>query len=401
MNSKMKLSHLFLVGSLATFASAGCGTSERVHSGSGGASAATTGGAGGLATNGGSTNVVDAGPKVPLIDTDGSTECNGSVLASSFTWHSTTTLVTIKSDATHDLVAIKDPTIVYYDNKWHVYATSVDRNSHWSMVYLNFTDFSEAANAPQQYISSNPNFKNDYHCAPQLFYFRPQKKWYLIYQSQQPQYSTTDDPTKPETWSAPQNFFTAMPDIMAKNVGAGTWLDYWVICDTANCYLFNSDNNGHWYRSETTIEDFPNGFGNTTIVLQDSNRLNLFEASNVYKLKGLDKYLALVEALGPNGQRYFRSWTANTLDGEWTSLADTWDNPFANMNNVSFDPLVKNYTWDISHGEMLRDGYDETLTIDSCNLHYLYQAYNPFVDTSNYAQIPWRLALLSQSNSTP
>ena len=47
---------------------------------------------------------------------------------------------------------------------------------------------------------------------------------------------------------------------------------------------------------------------------------------------------------------------------------------------------------------MLRDGYDETLTIDTCNLSFLYQGYDPNADTSVYNKIPWRLGLLTKTN---
>ena len=58
-----------------------------------------------------------------------------------------------------------------------------------------------------------------------------------------------------------------------------------MICDSSNCYLFSSDDNGHIYRSQTTLANFPNGFGNTVIALQDS-RFALFEGSAVYKVDG-------------------------------------------------------------------------------------------------------------------
>jgi hypothetical protein len=265
------------------------------------------------------------------------------------------------------------------------------------MVYLNFTDWSQAVSAPQYYIDNNPLLRG-YHCAPELFYFSPQQKWYLVYQSGPPQYSTADDPSQPETWTAPKSFFASEPAIVTANKGSGTWLDFWVICDATNCYLFFSDDNGHWYRSQTTIGDFPNGFADPIIVLQDT-KANLFEASNVYKLKGTDQYLALVEAFGPTGRRYFRSWTADSPDGEWTPLADTWDSPFAGQNNVSFDACVPVWAQDISHGELLRDGYDETLTVDPCHLRFLYQGVDPAKrNNSDYSQIPWQLGLLAQTN---
>jgi hypothetical protein len=60
---------------------------------------------------------------------------------------------------------------------------------HYRLVYLNFTDWSQAASATHQ--------------------------------------------------TAPRNFYSGMPDIIRQNVGNGYWVDMWVICDSANCYLFS------------------------------------------------------------------------------------------------------------------------------------------------------------------
>jgi hypothetical protein len=121
--------------------------------------------------------------------------------AGPFKWKSGGALIKPVSDETHKLVSVKDPTVVYYGDKWHVYATTANDRGNWSMAYLSFKDWSEAASTKPYYMDANPNL-GGYHCAPQVFYFRPHKKWYLIFQSQQPQYSTTDDISKPESWTA-------------------------------------------------------------------------------------------------------------------------------------------------------------------------------------------------------
>jgi Glycosyl hydrolase family 62 len=306
-------------------------------------------------------------------------------------WKSTAALIKPVSDATHTLVSVKDPTIVRYNNKWHVYATTANAQGNWSMVYLSFSDWSEAADAKPYYLDNNPNLRG-YHCAPQVFYFRPQKKWYLIYQSQPPQFSTADDLSKPETWTKPESFFATKPPGSAR-----LWIDFWVICDETNAYLFSSGDDGRLYRSRTKLADFPQGMSAPEIAIQGP-RNDVFEGGMTYRIKGTGKYLTLIEAIGP--ARYYRAWTSDRLDGEWTPLpdADTFQKPFAGINNVTFEDKVEPWTKDISHGEMIRDGYDETLTLDPGNLQLLYQGRDPAINPP-YNQLPYRLGLLKLDQS--
>jgi hypothetical protein len=308
-------------------------------------------------------------------------------------WTSSDILVKPVSDETHTIVSVKDPTIVRYNDLWHIYATAYSTSARtWTMVYLNFKDWADAPNAKLTYIDVNPDLRG-YHCAPHLFYFTPHEKWYLIFQSQQPQYCTTDDISKPETWTAPQNFFERLPESTPRLP-----IDYHVICDDTHAYLFFTGDNGCFYRCRTKIEDFPEGMSDPEIAIQDS-RNNLFEASITYKIKGTDTYLTLIEALSP--ARYYRAWTSDRLDGEWTPVpdADTWRKPFAGINNVSFEDGVTPWTRDISHGEMLRDGYDEKMILDPNNLQFLFQGRDPAINV-RYDQLPYRLGLLSLDQAT-
>jgi endo-1,4-beta-xylanase len=315
-------------------------------------------------------------------------------LPSRFSWSSSGTLISPKSDATHNIAGIKDPTVVRYNGKYHVFA-SVASRSGYNLVYLNFSDWSQAGSATHHYLDRSA-IGAGYRAAPQVFYYAPQRLWYLVYQTGNASYSTNPDISNPNGWSAPRHFYASMPDIIKQNIGNGHWVDMWVICDNSHCYLFSSDDNGHLYRSQTTVGQFPNGFTNTVIAAQDS-KYALFEASNVYKVQGSNQYLLLVEAIGSDGRRYFRSWTAGSLAGSWTPLAASESNPFARSNNVSFPSGA--WTRDISHGEMIRAGYDQTLTIPSCRLQYLYQGMNPN-SGGDYNLLPWRLGLLTQTNST-
>ncbi|GGU21202.1 non-reducing end alpha-L-arabinofuranosidase family hydrolase [Streptomyces coeruleorubidus] len=319
---------------------------------------------------------------------------SAAALPSRFSWNSSGPLISPKSDAAHNIAGIKDPTVVRYNGKYHVFASTAS-SSGYNLVYLNFSDWSQAGSATHHYLDRSAIGKG-YRAAPQVFYYAPQRLWYLVYQTGNASYSTNPDISNPNGWSAPRNFYSSMPDIIRQNIGNGHWVDMWVICDSANCYLFSSDDNGHLYRSQTTVGQFPNGFTNTVIAARDS-KFALFEASNVYKVQGSNQYLLLVEAIGSDGRRYFRSWTTNNLAGSWTQLAASESNPFARSNNVAFPSGA--WTRDISHGEMIRAGYDQTLTIPSCRLQYLYQGMNPSAG-GDYNLLPWRLGLLTQTNST-
>ncbi|KAF0742695.1 hypothetical protein Ae201684P_000613 [Aphanomyces euteiches] len=210
-------------------------------------------------------------------------------LPSSFKWTSTGPIISAKNDG-KGVVAIKDPSIIQVGDTYHVFASTASA-SGYNLVYLNFKDPSQAQQATFHYLDQTP-IGRGYRAAPEVFYFAPQKL------------------CNPAGWSAPKNFYNGMPAIIKNNIGNGNWVDMFVICDSANCHLFSSDDNGHLYRSQTSLANFPNGMSQPVIALQDANKNNLFEASAVYKAG--NQYLLIVEAAGSTG-RYFRSWTASSL----------------------------------------------------------------------------------------
>jgi endo-1,4-beta-xylanase len=363
------------------------------------ANEAGSSGASGRAGEGGADD--DGGADDGGADSGNTAACE---LPASFQWTTAAPVILPLSDETHQLVAIKDPTIVRFHDRWHVYASSVAAGGIYGMVYTSFADWTEAPTSPLYYMDKTPGF-NTYVAAPQLFHFTPQNKWYLVFQSGPPMYSTADDPGEPTKWTRPAPFFASTPAIITQN---GGWLDFWVICDSAFCYLFFSDDHGRFYKSKTAVSNFPRDFDEPVVVMQDAEAGRLFEACNVYKAKGTtNRYLALIEAFDrtSNWKRYFRSWTAESLDGPWLPLHDTGTSPFAGRSNVAFDGDP--WTIDVSHGEMIRAGHDESLTIDACKLQYIFQGFDPAANTSDYNKIPWKLGLLTltkaagESNSNP
>ena len=47
---------------------------------------------------------------------------------------------------------------------------------------------------------------------------------------------------------------------------------------------------------------------------------------------------------------------------------------------------------------MIRDGYDQLLTIDTCHLQFLYQGLDPATQGLPYNSLPWRLGLITKTN---
>ncbi len=315
-------------------------------------------------------------------------------LPGSFQWSSGGPVISPQSGI--NSVAAKDPSVVQDENgTWHVFFTRVDTSGDWGLAYTSFDDWSQAGSAPQTDLEAASGVGSGYRAAPHAFYFAPKNEWYLVYQTGLPSYSVSTNPSDPSSWSTPRNFQDSMPEIVQQNIGNGNWLDYWVICDASMCYLFSADDNGHLYRAETTVAEFPSGFDNTQIVLEDSPN-NLFEGEAIYKVEGSDSYLLIMEAIGSDGRRWYRSFTADSLTGQWQPLADTEQNPFARSNNVSFDG-GNAWTQDISHGELLRTSPDQTMTIDPCNLQLLYQGLDPNAG-GEYSQLPYRLGLATNTN---
>jgi len=250
--------------------------------------------------------------------------------------------------------------------------------SSYGAAMMTFADWPAAATATQNKLSFAA-------VAPTIFYFRPKQTWVLAYQwgATGFSYRTSSDPTNPSGWSAEKSLYAS------KNVPAGSSstgvIDQTVICDAAKCYLYFNGDNGYIYRSSMAIDSFPGEFPAATTVMQDTPQ-KIFEAVQLYSVQGSNKYLMIVEAQG-NGGRYFRAWTATDLGGTWTLLTDT----FAAKSNTTFS---QNWTNDISHGDLVRSGADETFPIDPCNLQMVFQGRDPN-STAEYDKLPYRLGLLT------
>ncbi len=302
-----------------------------------------------------------------------------------FSWTASAPLIDVGSGkgAPDPHIAIKDPSVVFAEGRWHMFATVRMKSGKVDIEYLNFTDWAQAEQAPRYVLALH----DQYYCAPQVFYFTPHRKWYLIYQladrSRSPAFgpcvSTGAKIDDPKSWSPPRPMVTNAP-------ANPKWLDFWVICDDTKAHMFYTSLDGHMWRRETSKRDFPFGWSEPQLALAG----DIFEASHTYRLRGRAQYLTMIEAQG-QGRRYFKAYVAHRLEGPWRPLADTLAKPFAAYSNVRQNP---EWTANISHGELLRTGVDELMEIDPEHLRCVFQGANDTEYHQNYGSIPWRLGLL-------
>ncbi len=303
-------------------------------------------------------------------------------------WEYSRPLITPERRSEEPSFAQKDPTVVYFKGRWHVFMT-VKLPHRSAIEYCSFTDWDRADEAKRTIL---PVSESSYYGAPQVFFFRPHQKWYLIYQmgvagSQKMwvAYSTTTDIGAPDSWSKARPILDG-GDQDPRSVGG---LDYWVICDDQRAYLFYTSLNGKMWRLWTPLARFPQGFDHCQVALE----ADIFEASHTYRLKGTNTYLTIVEE---DGRRYYKAYQADRLDGPWTPMADSPERPFAGWKNIRPAESVAPWTDNVSHGELLRDGYDETMTVDPRHLRFLFQGMRESEKRGkSYGRFPWRIGLLT------
>jgi hypothetical protein len=185
--------------------------------------------------------------------------------------------------------AIKDPSIVFHEGRWHLFCSVRSSKLYAQMEYLTFEDLKDPQPSKREILKVHSG-----HCgAPQVFYFRPHQRWYLICQASGDSwtpndiaaYSTSTNINDPESWRP-------LAPLEQQWADGKRGLDFWVICDDAKAHLFFTTLDGRMWREETSLSDFPTGWSEPVLAIKG----DVFEASHVYKLDGMDKYLTVIEA---------------------------------------------------------------------------------------------------------
>lgn len=282
-----------------------------------------------------------------------------------------------------DEVAVKDPSIVFFDGKWHLFYTARSKQEYIT-GYVAAEKLTELQSAPRHKLKMIRG-KGPYGCAPQVLYYEPQRTWYLIFQNRdsnyQPMFSTTKTISKPETWSDPKPLLRK--DVKAK------WIDFWVMADDSKAYLFYTQGHHGVIVRSTSLENFPDGWGKGKEVLRD-----IHEAVHIYKVKGRQEFHMIYE-LNHRGVRSFGLATATNLEGPWTRVTDK----YATGDQLEMVGKLKEWTEMVSHGEVLRSGYNQQMEYDPNACRWLIQGILKRESNVPYPSLPWKLGILTKVDS--
>ena len=152
-------------------------------------------------------------------------------------------------------------------------------------------------NTAPRYPLKNLHRGTEVAAAPHLFYFEPQKKWYLIAQANYgspytPIYCTTSNIEDPTSWGDAK--------ILVDKHEKDKWIDFWVICDDVTAFLIYTRNHRKMYYMTTPIDAFPSGFSNPTPF---TGKIKVHEACMVYKIRDRQDYVLLTETRHPRKKR--------------------------------------------------------------------------------------------------
>ena len=260
-----------------------------------------------------------------------------------------------------------------------MFYTGANASGGWQMLYSSAPTLEGFRTATHVFLS---RIGESYFAAPEVFFFEPDGLWYLIYQDGTfgAAYATTTNIADPNSWSGPRSLG------ISGNLG---W-DYYVICDDAFCYMYNSPSDGsrRIFMRRTTVNNFPNGWSAPSVALTDT-----FEGTNVYRSLADGQYYLVVEDLLDN--RYYELWTSSSAGGPWTKIAEKW----AWRGNLVFNG--GSWTNNVSHGEFIRAGVNQKLEISDINrVDFLIQGTTQ-LSCCPYQQIPWDLGMMRNYAGTP
>jgi hypothetical protein len=298
-------------------------------------------------------------------------------------WEISEPLLVPGPEGSFDEIAVKDPSIVFFEGSWHLFYTARSK-TEYTTGYISSTELSGLQSA-QRHELDMIRGKSRYGCAPQILYFEPQRKWYLIFQTRdsnyQPMFSTTTTIAKPESWSKPSR-------LVRKDTGA-KWIDFWVISDKKKVYLFYTQSHNEVITRSTNLEKFPGGWTEGRKILDGAH-----EAVHVYKVKDQKEFHMIYE-LNDGEMRSFGLAIAKDLAGPWRKTTDN----YAAGNKLSTFGEASTWTEMVSHGEVLRSSYNEEMEYNPDGCRWIIQGIRRENARDSYPSLPWKLGIMKEIES--
>jgi glycosyl hydrolase family 62 len=301
------------------------------------------------------------------------------------TWQVSTPILSPGPKGAFDEVAVKDPSLVFFDSRWHLFYTARSR-TEYTTGYVAAKELTALRAAPRHELKMIRG-KTRYGAAPQIFYYEPQRRWYLIFQNRdanyQPAFSTTTTIAEPDSWSEPA-------PLLRKDTEA-KWIDFWVIGDETKAYLFYTQAHQGVIVRSTSLEDFPGRWSAGKMVFD-----NVHEAVHIYKVKDRQEFHMIYE-LNEGGIRSFGLATAENLTGPWQRITDR----YAAGHQLQTAKGVDTWTHMVSHGEVLRTGYDQRMEYNPTNCRWLIQGIRKEQLKGPYPVLPWKLGIITKLEADP
>lgn len=295
------------------------------------------------------------------------------------TWRTAGPIMLAREDA-FDATAVKDPTIVQHENRWHLFYTARG-HGQYSIGYT-AADSLEELGRGERYALGALVDSEHYAAAPQVFYFRPHETWYLVYQTRDanylPVYATNPDISDPGGW-------TGYAPLMQKD-DRKKWIDFWVLCDDERAYCYYTRDHEKVYARSTTLDNFPRGWGEATEVYGP-----VHEAVHVYRWAD-GGYFMVCEQRTAQELRYFTLAKSEKPLGPFELV----DDRFATGEQLRQPGAEAPWTAEVSHGEVIRAGYDERMLVPAGPMRLLIQGLPEGAHVGPYPELPWRLGLIAQ-----
>ena len=154
-------------------------------------------------------------------------------------------------------------------------------------------------------------------------------------------------------------------------------------------YLFYTQSHESIFVRTTSLEEFPSGWGESTKIFS-----GVHEAAHIYKVKGQEEYHMIYES-EEGGIRTLGLATAEHLGGPWIKITDS----YATRDQLRYGDDQEKWTEMISHGEVIRAGYDQKLEYEPNNCRWLIQGILNKDLKGPYHLLPWKLGIIKKANS--